>query len=328
MIKIVSTSDGVIKGLASTFRKSFSIPQKLITNIDVKKSYIDKLSPYISGNNLKNIIKLVEKEKIVPVSCTVDFINKLNKDLKNDACMNPKEYENVLGFYTGKQNRLYILLDNVSKLTNTDRGLVDVTIHELQHMCCYNHLQQFINLWSKVLYKFYAYFCAYLYKSYTMGFKALWNAISQKDKDVINNLMSPDNGIEYLVKYLIYNHEYLYCCAGSNVSVSDCKAIGQKIGMLLQNNGCEKDISENISRDISNISKDIFTGDIGRTWNHKNNGVIIQCLIQAYISTFNKNPWKDGTLVYQEIIFPSEVISISSQYFYKNNNYYKFLGSL
>lgn len=328
MIKIISTTDGVYKGLANTFRKSFSIPQKLITNTDVKTNYINSLSNYIDGNNIKNIIKLINKGKIVPVSCTSKFIESLNKNLKGDACMNPKEYENVLGFYTGKQNRLYILMDNVSRLSTNNKGLIDVTIHELQHMYCYNFTPQFINLWSKQLYKFYAYFCAYIYKSYTSGFKTLWNKISSKDQKVIKNLLDPNNGIEYYVKYLIYNHEYLYCCAGSNVSLSDCKSIGQKMGMMLSNNGCEQQTSEIIANRISNISKDIFTGDIGRTYNNKDNGIIISCLREAYKSTFNKDPWDNGSFIYQEIIFPSEVISITSQYNYKNNNYYKFLGSL
>jgi hypothetical protein len=328
MIKIISTSKGVSKGLASTFRRVLPTPQKLITNIDVKKSYIDKLIPYISGSNLKNIIKLMDNNKIVPVECTNDFINSLNQNLKGDACMNPNEYKNVLGFYTGQQNRLYILLDNINKMTSDSKSVVYVTVHELQHMCCYNNVTQFIQLWKPQLNKFYAYFCANLYKSYVSGVRSMWNTLSRKDQQVIQNLLNPDNGISYLVQYLIFNHEYLYCCVGSNVSTSDCKAIGFKIGMLLQNNGCEDGVSETIASKISNISKDIFTGNISKTWNNKDNSIIIDCLRQSYISTFNKDPWKDGTFIYQEVIFPSEVISISSQYNYKNNNYYKFLGTI
>jgi hypothetical protein len=219
-------------------------------------------------------------------------------------------------------------MDNVIKLSDSDRGIADVTIHELQHMSCCNNLQQFINLWSNTLYRFYAYFCAYLYKSYVSGNKTLWNQNTPKDKEILSNLMDFQNGVEYLVKYLTYNNEYLYYHNGSNISTLDCKAIGQKFGMLLENSGCEKHISENISDDIFTITKDIFTGNILKTWNHNTNGIIINCLRQAYLSTFNKDPWKNGTFIYQEIIFPSEVISISSYYYPTNNNYFKFLKSI
>ena len=328
-MKIISTSDGVCKGLSTTFRKMIPVYPKMVTNLDVKQRYLDMLSQHLNSGAMSLILRLVKKGKIVPVECTNDFINRLNKNLKGDACMNPKEYENVLGFYTGKQNRLYILMDNVQRLmTGGSLAIAQITIHELQHMSCYNFTSNFINYWQKELYSFYSFFCAFLYKAYSKGLSTVWNVTSGEDKEIFEHIMDPDYGIKYLVQYLIYNHEYLYCCAGSVMSSSDCRAAGIKFGLFLEQCGCDKILCSEISKNISNILKDIFNGKIGSTWKKQENSIIINCFRQAYIQVFKKDPWKDGTLIYQEIIFPSEVISVTSQYFFKNRKYYKFLGSL
>lgn len=329
MTKIISTSAGVLSGLHDAFRKNFNLTQKLVTNDSVKIKFIDNIRNYL-GNTISKIIeKLIKKNKIVPVECTTDLIKELNSNLKGEASINPKEYTNVLGFYTGRQNRLYILTDNIQRLIGSDsKSICEVTIHELQHMCCYNFLSQFIDLWKNELYNFYAYFLALLYKAYTNGFRSLWNSLSGNDRDVINKLLDPDNGVKYLVHYLIYNFEYLYCCAGSTISVNDCKAIGDKYSAVLINNGCSESTSNSISADIKKMAYDIFSGKIGSTYKSSSNLTIINCFREAYIKIFNKDPWKNGTLVYQELIFPSEIVCISSQYYIKNSKYYKFLNSL
>ena len=329
MTKIISTSIGVTQGLRNTFRKNFSINPKLVTNSDVKQRFLFSIETYTNSANLKGISRAVEKGQIVPVSCTRDYINQLNKSLSGDACMNPNEYDNVLGFYTGRQNRLYILLDNIQRLIGTDhKSVFIVTLHELQHMFCYNFTNQFINTWSNELYTFYSYFIALLYKAYTNGFKSMWNTISGKDKQVIQKLINPDNGVKYLVQYLIYNYEYLYCFCGSNISTSDCKAIGEKFCMILTQNDCDEGIANTLASKITKMTYDIFQGHIGTTYKNSDNSIIIDCLRQSYLKVFNKDPWKDGTLIYQELIFPSEVVCVSSQYFYKDNKYFKFLNSL
>jgi len=326
MFKTLSTSDGVVKGLNTTFRKTFPVSPKMVTNVDVKKRYLQSISDsgLVPGNFIKNIVRMVEKEKIIPVACTPDYIKALNKHLKGEACMNPKDYQNVLGFYTGKQNRLYILMDNVQRiLGDNDKALAFVTVHEMQHMCCYNYMKEFINLWQKELYQFYAHFIALLYKSYTSGFKSMWNAVSGKDKEVIQKLLNPDNGVKYLVQYLIYNHEYLYCCSGANISTSDCKAVGEKVAMLLEQNGCDKKIADTMSKKIAAMIYDVFSGSIGRTYKNEDNYTIISCFRSAYVKVFKKDPWADGTLIYQEIVFPSEIVAISSRYYPKNAKYYQ-----
>lgn len=329
MVKIISTSDGVRSGLRDAFRKNFTLTQKLVTNDSVKFKFIDNIKNYLGDTISKIIASLVRKNRIIPVECTGDLIKELNSSLKGEASINPHEYDNVLGFYTGRQNRLYILTDNIQKLIGSNsKSICEVTIHELQHMCCYNFLNQFIDLWKKELYSYYGYFLALLYKAYTKGFKSLWNSLSGKDRDVVNRLLDPDNGVKYLVHYLIYNFEYLYCCAGSNISVNDCKAIGDKYSMVLINNGCSESISNSISLDVKKMAFDIFSGKIGSTYKNGGNAIVINCFREAYLKTFKKDPWKDGTLIYQELIFPSEVICISSQYYIKNSKYYKFLNQL
>lgn len=329
-MKIISTSDGVCKGLSTTFRRLIPISPKMVTNLDVKQRYLEMLSQVLDSGTIRLITKLVKKGKIVPVECTNDFINQLNKNLKGDACMNPKEYENVLGFYTGKQNRLYILMDNVQRLmTGGSLAIAQVTVHELQHMCCYNFTNMFINYWKKELYSFYSYFCAFLYKAYSSGFSSTWNSVTGKDKQIMQRILDPDYGIKYLVQYLIYNHEYLYCFAGSIMSMSDCKAIGEKFGLLFEQCGCDPTFASEISKKIFSMVKDIFSGKIGSTWRNPDNSTIIDCFRKAYFQVFKKDPWKDGSsLIYQEIVFPSEIISVTSMYFYRNKKYYKFLGSL
>lgn len=329
MTKIISTSDGVRNGLRDAFRKSFNLTQKLVTNTSVKMKFLEHIQKYLGNTATKIIAKLVKEDKVIPVECTNDLIKQLNSNLKGDASINPKEYENVLGFYTGRQNRLYILTDNISRLMGSDsKSICEVTIHELQHMCCYNFLNQFIDLWEKEFYTFYAYFLALLYKAHTSGFKSMWNSISGKDKQVISQLLDADNGVKYLVKYLIFNFEYLYCCAGSVISTNDCKALGDKYSMVLINNGCSENIASKIADDIRKMAYDIFTGRIGSTFKTSGNLIIINCFREAYIKTFKKDPWQNGVFIYQELIFPSEIICVSSQYYIKNAKYYKFLNSL
>ena len=329
MTKIISTSDGVRKGLRDTFRKSFNITQKLVTNTTVKIKYLEHIKNYLGATPAKIIAKLVKEDKVIPVECTNDLIKQINANLKGDAALNPKEYENVLGFYTGRQNRLYILIDNISRLLGTDsKSICEVTIHELQHMCCYNFLNTFIDLWKNELYSFYAYFLALLYKAHISGFKSMWNSLSGKHKQVISQLLDPDNGVQYLVKYLIFNFEYLYCCAGSAITTNDCKALGDKYSTVLMNNGCDQNVASEIADDIRKMSYDIFTGRIGSTFKNASNLTILNSFREAYIKVFKKDPWKDGTFIYQELIFPSEVICVSSQYYIRNSKYYKFLNSL
>ena len=328
-MKIVSTTDGVSKGLSFTFKRIIPVSPKMVTNLDVKKRYIDMLSKHLSSSVVNGIISLINKEKIVPVECTNDFINHLNKNLKGDACMNAKEYENVLGFYTSRQNRLYILMDNVQRLMGGGSlPIMFTTIHELQHMYCFNFTGEFIKLWEDELYSFYAYFCACLYKTYAGGFRTAWNSLTGKTRKIIENLLNPDNGVRYLVQYLIYNHEYLYSCSGCTTSATDCKAIGEKFGMFIEQCGCDPSLSGQIAGKISIMAKDIFTGKIASTWRSTDNACIINCFREAYLKVFGKDPWKDNTLIYQELIFPSEIISVTSQYYYKKSKYYKFLGSL
>lgn len=332
MKKIISTAHGVTKGIFNTFRKIIPINTKMVTNESVRNYYINNLngSNWIQKSAIKYIENLVNHEKIIPVACTEKFIEDLNKKLSGDACMNPQEYENVFGFYTGEQNRIYILLDNIERLSGSDKTAIsNVTIHELQHMSCYNHMNEFMRTWGDELYEFYAHFAALLYKTYISGIKSTWQSLTGEDKSIVNNLLNPDNGIKYFVNYIAYNHEYLFACAGANMSTTDCRMVGEKFAYTLQNCGCSEDISYKIGGDVAQMVYDIFTGRIGETYKTKSNLNIIKNFALSYIKIFGRNPLDIGDFIYQEMVFPSEVICVSSNLKKPTDSrYYKFLNRL
>ena len=328
-MKRIKTLEALRKGLKYTFKKNVPLPKNAVTNSDVRNKYIDLVreSGIISSSISRIIEDLVDRGKIIPIVCTDDYIKDLNRNLKGDAAINPKTYEHTLGFYTGDQNRIYILMDHINKFMGNDkRGMFFVTLHELQHMCCYNFPRQFIDLWSKELSTFYGYFMSYLYQQ-CKGTGSIFKAFDFKGKSIERNFLDNKNGILYLIMYLIYNHEFLLNVEGSVFSARDVLGVASKFAACAQNCGSEDNISMRIYQTIQKFVYDIFFKNIASSYKNGTNIYVINSFRQAYIKTFGIDVWRD-TLIYQEAIFPSEVICIMSQYKYQDNRFYKFLNNL
>lgn len=320
-MKRISTIEALKKGLFHTFKKNIILPQKAVTNDGVRQLYLNCVykSGLINSSNFALIKKMVDKDVIIPIECTDDYIKELNSKLDGSAAINPKEYEGVLGFYTGYQNKIFILMDHVEKLMRGNtKGLFFVTIHELQHMSCYNFPKQFISTWNKELCKFYAYFVFRLYEIITKD---------TNNNEIIRNLMDPGNGLDYYIQYLIYNNEFLWNIRGSRISSKDCATCAMKIAAIANQCGVPEKVAVEMYHTLNEFMYDILFRDIGSTYNKNNNPCVIRAFNQAYIDVFGINMLK-YSFIYQEAIFPSEVVCMSSMFKYTDNRYYKFLNNL
>lgn len=329
-MKRIKTLDALQRGLRYTFKKNVPLPKNAVTNSDVKEKYLAlvKESGIVSSSVLRLIENLVDRNKIVPILCTDDYIKELNKNLKGDAAINPKTYEHTLGFYTGEQNKIYMLMDHINKFMGNDkRGMFFVTLHELQHMCCYNFPKQFIDTWAKELSIFYGYFLSYLYKTFNGAIKSTIGIFNGKNKEIESKFLDNKNGILYLIMYLIYNHELLFNVEGAMVSTKDVANAAAKYAICAQKCNVEGEVAVRIYQAMQTFIYDIFFKDISSRYRNGTNFYVICAFRDAYIKTFGVDMWKHS-FIYQESIFPSEVICMISQFRHQDSRFYKFLNNL
>jgi len=329
-MKRIKTLDALKRGLKYAFKKNVPLPKNAITNSVIRDKFVDlvKESGIVNNSVLRIIKDLVDRGKIVPILCTDDYIRELNKNLKGDAAINPKSYEHTLGFYSGDQNRIFMLLDHINRFMGNDKkAIFFVTLHELQHMCCYNFPRQFIDTWTKELSTFYGYFMSYIYKCFNGSIRSTVGMFSGKNNDIEKMFLDNRNGILYLIMYLIYNHEFLFNVEGARVSSKDVINAASKFAVCSQNCGVDDNISMKIYQAMSQFIYDIFFKDMSTRYKNGTNFYIIEAFRNAYIKTFGIDMWKHS-LIYQEAVFPSEVICMISQFKYQDSRFYKFLNNL
>lgn len=330
-MKRIKTIVALKKGLLNTFKTNIPLPKNAITNQRVRDTYLDaiKNSRIINSANLSLIEKLVDRGIIVPIECTDDYIRELNKKLKGKTGMNPREYEHVLGFFTGTQNKIFILMDHIrSHLPNDCTGMYLVTLHELQHMCCNNFPRQFISTWANELFTFYGYFLAALYAQYMGGFNNFMNKITGKEKDIFDKLKDAEYGVDYLIQYMIYNHEMLWSLKGMVLSSKDCMNLGAKMSAICERCGVPEDVSMKIYHAITDFMYDALTGNIDRRIKSGDNFLVFTALRIAYFKMLKGIDITKHSFIYQEILFPSEVICMMSKFKYSDSRFFKFLNNL
>lgn len=130
--------------------------QKIYGSSKLNEKYISIISEQtILKPIIKDVVKLIDKGLIVPCFVSSNTL----KLILHKAFANPIN-KNTLGYYHFNHNKIYILMDNHTKLLMLakNRQLGEVTIHELMHFSCKNKKNQFYNLFKDDFATFYSSF--------------------------------------------------------------------------------------------------------------------------------------------------------------------------
>jgi len=131
----------------------------LIEEFSVVCSKLPNIKPYN-----KKILTLIEKDIIRPARYNRSYLNFLMKKAKvfflNNLLgfMDKTSYVSMIGgFYTPKENKVYVLIDNQVDIFNTlnKENIGTLLIHELSHYCATNHPTAYSNLAEKYMTYFY-----------------------------------------------------------------------------------------------------------------------------------------------------------------------------
>jgi len=272
--------------------------QKLFSSEAVKEKFINAISNQDILSPVKDKIRnLIERQIIVPAFVSKNVIRLIGHKFFSD------QFEKlVLGFYDSSKNKIYILLDNNTKflffMSNKALGLL--TMHELQHYASLNLKFKFANLHKNT------------FRTYFRNFYKMYADVNLPDSiidDIVififKNFEYPKNqSTQFLVKYadIIYDsfHQYIK----------------------------DDDQREYIIRDMMSVLKLYLTdaNSFIASIRGGNDKVIklVKSLSQSYKSLKIRNP---RSLPIQELIFPSEIIAIESQ-FRPNDNHYAAIKAL
>ncbi len=256
----------------------------LYSSPELKKKYIEVISKQKSTTSItKDIIKLVEKRMITPV-----WLNKNILHLIGYKLFAPGGIKSIAGFFTPTLNRIFLLIDNNTNFGFTnDEQLALLTRHEAMHL--------FSNKKNKLFFK---YFYSELHSYYKNYFSLLFDLKGNFDKEIDSiikfiykkfeeNMINLDNPTKEILEYVTYLHA------------------------LKKYSKLEKEIFDTTVKDfISCIS--LFLNDMNAFLNKmRRYSNILRPMYRAYRDSFGKVPTK--TICIQELIYPSEVISILSE---------------
>lgn len=256
----------------------------LYSNDKLKDKYINVLSKRKETKNVSNKLSdLVTNGKVVPC-----WLNKGIFSLSFYKILAPSPIKGVLGFYYPEKNKFFIIIDNNITLgfaSNT--FLARLTMHELAHMVAHTKKSSFIKMVEKDLEMWYYHYLVELF-----------------DLDV--NKMKKFSSME-LVNFLFRNTELK-----SNFSSSVFKKYSQIVKRLCEpytkqnKNEFEKNLHDlSFVAYIFVTDQDKFFSNLG---NYKH---ILKPAYKAYEHSFGLRNL--NTLCIQELIYPSEVISVKSE---------------
>lgn len=305
--KKISTKIVIKKELKKVFNKTVEVPDGLITNDTIRQTFFNylKQSSYIPSSALATLWKLIDKQVIVPVNVKKSgFLSFLSKKLKNNTVIPFSYYKNVMGFYSGNSNRIYILIDNIKSLyPRTAADSISKTLtHELQHMQCCNFPHEFYNLHKDEFEKFYYTFFNILADEY--------GAPSEVDVD--------RNASTFFCKTILYMFDHLLSDPGSAIYNSDLHMYFDRCAHVYSK---EKN-SKSAIKCINDLSNCVTSGAIGilngKYWDaleRNSNSPHRLCYISLY-KTYDRlynGAKKYASAFGQELVFPSELISVLSQ---------------
>lgn len=294
-LKKVSTSKVVSKEISKVFNQSISLPDDLVTNDEIRAKFISLLkeSNLIPGNYLKIIWKLVDNMVIIPVNVNrKGLLSWLDSLLKKSSVPFAYSYDDgTMAFYSGASNRIYMLVDNISRVGDGDH-LARTIVHELQHMQCHNFPSEFYNLHKNTItdfyYELFGIFCGH--------------------KLEVNK-----NSCTIFGRFLLYMFDDLFSCAGATITNNDFKTYHDRAAAVYLTSSLEvPKYGLQIADALTMCAESMIDGKFFDNAS-KNNRSVERYLYVAISDAYRRigmNPMKLKSFFGQECIVPSEIIAL------------------
>ena len=229
--------------------------------------------------------KMIKTKQLVPC-----FLHKGFLKFMAWKVFAPSGVKNIMGFYYPKNKKVYILLSNDLNVFayTSNNFLAKLTVHECIHLFADKKPSSFLNTFKNEINIFYK---KLLCKTFSIDEKKL-------DDSIINRIS----------KFIFTNLERKGRITNSSLS-NYFKLLNNELRELTT---LSEDVFEKILIDYIVISK-IYLNDIGKFFSVKTRYKhILDAIESAYKEAFNfKNT--DTTCI-QELIYPSEIIAIYSEY--------------
>lgn len=222
-----------------------------------------------------SISALIKNQIIMPV-----FLSKGSISLFVHKAFAEPIDKGILGFFEPEKNRIFIILDNNSNFLSysSNKRLTEVVIHECMHYAMQNYKNQTYNQFKEELIIYYSTF-----------FKKYYNLSDAPKKKAIEDYL------QYLLKNFELNKKFK-----NKINID-------KYEKHLQNIANDEDKSYQLIKVLTNYLDD--PNNFMRKAQSGNQDIkeVVGNLVITYDKIFEIKP---DTLAIQELIFPSEVISI------------------
>jgi hypothetical protein len=232
----------------------------------------------------KKINLLVENNKIIPA-----WLNKGIFSLTIFKIFAPIATKSIMGFYTQKADQIFLLMDNnMSFGFSSNKRLSELLVHESMHMASSHLKKSYQRIFEKEL-------------------TAYYSTLYRKLFEISGNI---DKEVKIVYSFLFKEFEYKSVSVGRMNSVIT-KYTDLLVRLFNTRTGLEFDKFQEILVQYMTMIKLYFTNLNGFISSIRNFIQIYRPMKEAYVEGLKV---KNGTsLCIQELIYPSEVISMYSE---------------
>jgi hypothetical protein len=263
--------------------------KEFYTSAELKESYLIAIQKSSKASSVyRSIFDLVRRGVIIPVYKQKGFLRGLLKQ-------NPIEFEGMAGLALPQFNLIYIFVETQANLFSfvPNNALATVTLHELMHLFSHRKPKEFLELFESELNQFYkTYFCKIL---------------------SCNPSKVPDKEVSDLTKFIYSTFEI-----GNFYSADVQKFVSyyNKLNEIFKDKSTlSAEVFEKNIRDFVVMLKIIQKFEVyGKgheiikvAMAYKN---LISPLYITYKEIFKVNALKENQFTYQELFYPSEIISL------------------
>lgn len=255
------------------------------TDEDIKENFIktmteqDLLKPVIT-----DIVRLVNEDILIPVMTSKGLISKIRRYYKA-----PIENKMVLAFFNSLTEKIYVLMENNTDFIFWSKSdtLASVVLHEFQHFCSYLFPNEFTTIHAKSL-------IAYYKRFFKLQFGVELDDNDSKEIYIWlfkNSEYTGADSVALLVRYAVMLDKIM-----KSYGLGESDRFNKISSLMKVIRGYAKDSSEFIHQ-LQLRNQEYL--------------LVVNHLYQAYRAI------KIGSLdnlCIQELLFPSEIICVESQY--------------
>lgn len=279
------------------------------TNEKLKDDTMEVIFETPLGNKYKNKLKkYFENNIIIPVRYNRNYFDHLFyktkvfflNELLGFTSSNIDTLKNsVGGFYCTKRKKVYLIIDNMTNIFSfsKDDSLIQLLLHELSHYCCFN-VKNFYDKVKHLIIKWYA--------SFFIQYCVIpVEKVKNYKKDIINIIQ----------KYFIYATNFEKNTI--NITKEKIEKIFDQLlnvmKELKQYSSLNTKSYDFITYSLMNIVYFSTIGDYNKSVKYiMENKRYLSCCLNSYKILDCRLEPISNTFFYQEFIYPSEIISVSS----------------